>query len=214
MIHRSWSTVLLLLLWAAALPGCHPSTGPSTIYGAALPRDEAEFDALGEAMITLDADEEPLRQLDPLVGDWLIDGEYFPWPDAAATMVSPVCQARWILGGRCLELRYQYYFQGETIRDLVLVRWNPLDTCYDLQMYSSSWPLPNGGSGRWNDEGNILDFVITTTNAATSEPVTTLYRLDAITPNAHRWRQYRTSETGQLTAFFTMNARRALEEQP
>ena len=203
------------LLLATGPLACQPSPGTSVArYGMSLPHTEAEFDELGQAVTVLDADDAPLRRLDLLLGDWIIEGDYHPWPGSPLTTVSPVCQCRWILGGRCLELRYQYHFEGETIMDLVLVRWNPLESVYDMQMYSSGWPFPNGGSGRWDEDTGILEFVMTTTNPATRKPVTTLYRLEDLKVDAHRWIQYRTGDNGELVAFFTMNATRLMENQP
>ena len=159
-------------------------------------------------MARLDSDQDPWRRLDDLVGQWNISGSYQPWDGATDQPVNPACTVRWIVGRRCLELRYRYTVPGGPIEDLYLLRWNPLGGCYEIQIYSSGWTIPNGGTGHWDEQSASLEFVLETINPANSLPIRTLYRLEALSENAHTWRQYRSASDGTLTPFFTMHATR------
>ncbi|MEE2907886.1 MAG: DUF1579 family protein [Planctomycetota bacterium] len=212
MTIRGRLSVLATCTIVTAAGGCQgldssePTGGP---FGEHLPQTEAEFTTLGEAALQLNAEKAPLQRLDPVVGKWLIEGTFSPWPGSPVSSIAPICESKWILGGRCLQFRYRYSIPGEVISDLVIVGWNSLDHTYSIQLYSSGWPLPTHGTGQWNEETNALDFVIHTINPSTKQPIKTLYRLSDINPESHRWSQFRTKDNGELEAFFIMNAKKA-----
>ena len=203
--------VLMLAVLASVLSAC---TSGNPQYGRHLPATEQEFDAMGAAMADLDADRLPYRRLDDLVGTWRIEGSYQPWDDAPPQQVEPVCTVQWIVDRRCLELRYRYLVPGGPIEDLVLIRWNPLAEHYGIQLYSSGWPIPNGGTGRWDDESGTLDFQLETVNPASRETIRTLYRLESLSADGHTWKQYRSTADGTLVPFLTMNASRVRSSDP
>lgn len=203
-----WLGISTLLL----INGCDGSTtridlnGP---FGRHLPTSESTFNALGEAALELDRDQSPLRKLDVLEGDWTLTGDYQGWPGGPKTAISPICESRWRLFRRCLELKYVYDVPGETILELIFISWDPGSSQYRIQMYSSGWPLPSSGTGQWNETNDSLDFVIRTRNPATNKEIKTLYRLWNIEDDSHTWSQCRTNDAGELEAFLMMNATRA-----
>lgn len=178
-------------------------------FGRNLPTSESAFNALGEAALELDRDQSSLRKLDILEGDWTLEGDYQGWPGGPKTAIRPVCECRWRLFKRCLELKYIYDVPGETILELILISWDPSTDRYLIQMYSSGWPLPSSGTGQWNEGNDSLDFVITTQDPATGKEIKTLYRLWNIQEDSHTWSQCRTNDDGELEAFLIMNATRA-----
>lgn len=205
MLSLGISTLLLL-------HGCDESTGrfdPNGPFGRHLPTSESAFDALGLAALELDRDQTPLRKLDVLEGDWTLTGDYQGWPGGPKTAISPICESRWRLFKRCLELKYVYDVPGETILELILISWDPSSSQYNIQMYSSGWPLPSSGVGQWNEKNDSLDFVIRTRNPESGKEIRTLYRLWNIEEDSHTWSQCRTDESGELEAFLIMNATRA-----
>lgn len=212
MTTRAFSARLvgsILLVFACGCQGLDSADSTGGPFGGHLPQTETEFTALGEAATHLDADKAPLQRLDPVVGEWLIEGTFSPWPGSPVSSIAPICESKWILGGRCIQFRYQYSIPGEVISELVIVGWNPLEQTYSIQLYSSGWPLPTNGTGRWNEEINALDFILHTINPSTKQTIQTLYRLSDIDSDSHRWCQYRTADNGELNAFFIMNAKRA-----
>lgn len=193
------------------IQGCSGTTGdhiPKGPFGRNLPTTESAFNALGEAALELDRDQSPLRKLDILEGDWTLEGDYQGWPGGPKTAINPICECRWRMYKRCLELKYRYDVPGETILELILISWDPISSLYRIQMYSSGWPLPSSGTGRWNKTNDSLDFVITTQNPETRQEIRTLYRLWNIEEDSHTWSQCRSNDSGELEAFLMMNATR------
>ncbi|MDG2424848.1 MAG: DUF1579 family protein [Phycisphaerales bacterium] len=199
-----------LLLLIAAICGCQAQPhSPNALYGTNLPGSEAEFLSMGDAAVTMDAARGPLERLDAIAGEWVIDTSYHPWKNAPPTSIRMISENKWILRKRCLQCRYQYNIPGEAIADLYILSWNPLKEEYGIDLYSSGWPLPTGGTGTWDEDSQTIKFVMTTMNPSTNQPITTLYCLSDIELNSHRWRQYRSGDNGELIPIITMEATRA-----
>ena len=82
-------------------------------------------------------------------------------------------------------MKYVYDVPGETILELILISWDPSSSQYNIQMYSSGWPLPSSGVGQWNEKNDSLDFVIRTRNPESGKEIRTLYRLWNIEEDSH-----------------------------
>ena len=199
----------LLLIFCLSLAGC--KTGDQTRLGFNLPQDASQYERLGNTLVELDSDRNPMRRLAPLIGDWTLQGSYQPWPEAPEVEIRPVARINSILANRGLECRYWFSENGQAVEELYIIQWDPLSKFYDLRIRSTGWPVPTTGTGHWNRELGTLDFKVMTTNPDTGKPITVLYRLDRIESNSHRWRQFRTSNSGELVAFATMVANRAVE---
>ena len=202
----------LLLTLCLTLACCNSSKQGR--LGFNLPQDASEYEQLGNILVDLDSDRNPMRRLAPLTGDWTLLGSYQPWPDAPKVEIRPVGRINSILANRGLECRYWFSENGQAVEDLYIIQWDPLSQAYDLRVRSTGWPLPTTGTGHWNRDLGTLDFEVKTTNPETGKPITVLYRLDRIEINSHRWQQFRTSNSGELIAFATMIAARATRPTP
>ncbi|MCH2152142.1 MAG: DUF1579 family protein [Phycisphaerales bacterium] len=200
----------LLLILCITLTCCH--TDDQTRFGLNLPQNGLEYEQLGNVLLDLDADRNPMRRLRPVVGDWTLLGSYEPWPDAAKIEIRPVARINWILAQRGLECRFWFSSDGQATEDLFIIQWDPVTKAYDLRIRSTGWPVMTTGKGQWNQQNGTLDFTVKTINPDTGKTIRILYRLDQIQPDSHRWQQFRTTTTGELVPFATMMATRAVNE--
>ena len=205
----------MLMRWILLILCIFPAscgTGSHARLGLNLPQNASEYEDLGNTLVELDSDRNPMRRLAPLIGEWTILGSYEPWPAADVIEIRPVGRIRPILAQRGLECRYWFSEHGQPVEELFIIQWDPMSQAYDLRIRSTAWPLPTTGTGHWNREDGSLEFLVKTTNPDNGRPVHVLYRLDRIESDSHRWQQFRTDRSGELVPFTTMMASRAVEE--
>lgn len=200
----------LLLILCISLTCC--KTSSQARLGLNLPQNASEYEDLGDTLVTLDSDRNPMRRLAALTGDWTLLGSYEPWPQAPMVEIRPVGRIRWMLARRALECRYWFSEHGQPVEELYIIQWDPMAQAYDLRIRSTAWPLPTTGTGHWSRETGTLEFLVKTINPVDGRTIEVLYRLDRIEEDSHRWQQLRSGENGELIPFATLTATRAAEQ--
>ena len=74
------------------------------------------------------------KALEPLGGDWNVDGRCFTIPDAPSSEMKGDCKVRWILGGRFVQEDFNAEFMGRPFQGISVTGYDNLK-----KKYVSSW---------------------------------------------------------------------------
>ena len=175
-MHRptGFTCVLSLALLTAlgALPGSVRAAEADKTAAPAAAGAAPDAEAMKAKMQAYSTPGAPHKALDALVGNW--DADVRMWQDPAAPPEESkgTNEARWILGGRFLEQRFNWQFMGEPFEGVGTLGYDNIK-----QKYQSVW-IDSMGTGMMKAEG--------TYDAATKTLTETGSHSCPITPGGER----------------------------